>query len=404
MMGALAAAATLLFLFGELGSLVERNWRLQVRLPSAPGLRAGSLVTMHGVPVGRIKAVEFLAEPRMRSGRPTEHRDRPRHGRALHQGRRRGPLELRGPHQGVAARRRRVARPGPKEGEAKLRSEAPAWSASNLPPKDGVLYGRSQGIEERLLASVKPLLEDLKPLSAEYKRLGENLNSLLEPTKPGGEAPAPDSIRAAIASLQDAIKKVDEFATSANKLVEDPELLFEPPEHLGELRHRAPVAHRDAQRIPGTRRARSTRWRGSAHARGDPRRVRRVREARVGSARRQGHDEQLVQDPVMHESLVELVRHFDETLQELSRMIETMRSEGVSLSERLKRRRTPPRRRRASDRCLKPRLPGLRRRRRRSRSRRGARPSSSASAARGPKERRSSWFLPRPFDSRYCNT
>ena len=39
----------------------------------------------------------------------------------------------------------------------------------------------------------------------------------------------------------------------------------------------------------------------------------------------------LVQDPVMHESLVELVRHFDETLRELSRMIETMRSEGISL-------------------------------------------------------------------------
>lgn len=332
MMGALAAAATLLFLFGELGSLVERNWRLQVRLPSAPGLRAGSLVTMHGVPVGRIKAVEFLAEPRMRSvGDQSTVIDRV-------------TVEL-SIKDGVAVPSSFEARIkesllgggasldlGPKEGEAKLRSEAPAWSASNLPPKDGVLYGRSQGIEERLLASVKPLLEDLKPLSAEYKRLGENLNSLLEPAKPG-EAPAPDSIRAAIASLQDAIKKVDKFATSANKLVEDPELLSNLRSISANFDTALQSLTATLNGFPGLVERESTRWREEftpmlAAIHGASAEFEKLAsDLRAGK----GTIGRLVQDPVMHESLVELVRHFDETLQELSRMIETMRSEGVSL-------------------------------------------------------------------------
>ena len=133
--------------------------------------------------------------------------------------------------------------------------------------------------------------------------------------------------------LQDAIKKVDKFATSANKLVEDPELLSNLRSISANFDTALQSLTATLNGFPGLVERESTRWREEftpmlAAIHGASAEFEKLAaDLRAGK----GTIGRLVQDPVMHESLVELVRHFDETLRELSRMIETMRSEGISL-------------------------------------------------------------------------
>ncbi|MBM4099731.1 MAG: MCE family protein [Planctomycetes bacterium] len=55
--GALAGLAGLLLAFGKLQPLLERRFPVLVETVSAQGVRAGSRVTLHGVPVGTVTAV-----------------------------------------------------------------------------------------------------------------------------------------------------------------------------------------------------------------------------------------------------------------------------------------------------------------------------------------------------------
>lgn len=332
MIGALAAAGTLLFLFGELGSLVERNWSLQVRLPSAPGLRAGSLVTMHGVPVGRIQGVRFMDEPKLRGvDMQTAIIDRVAVEVSV-----KDSFSI--PANFEARIKESLLGGGatldivPPEGEAKARPALEVWSIKNPPAKDRTLYGRSQGLEERLVAGIKPTIDRIDRLADQYELLGKNLNSLLETTKPG-ETPSPDSLRAAIASIRKAVDNIDAFATSANRLVGDETLVSNLRSIAGNFDTALQSLTMTLNGFPGLVEGESAKWRegfmptlasvNSASAEFE----RLAADLRAGK----GTVGRLIQDPVMHESLVELIRNFDETVRELRAMIETLRSEGVSI-------------------------------------------------------------------------
>ena len=58
----LGGLATLLLLFGEFSSLVQRRYPVDVALNAAGGLRQGSLVTLHGVPVGLVDRVGIASD------------------------------------------------------------------------------------------------------------------------------------------------------------------------------------------------------------------------------------------------------------------------------------------------------------------------------------------------------
>jgi len=332
MIGALAAAGTLLFLFGELGSLVERDWRVQVRLPSAPGLRQGSLVTMHGVPVGRISSVRFLDAPRKRTvDAKNAVIDRVSVEVAV-----KDTCTI--PANFEARIRESLLGGGatldlvPPEDAIDGMQPADVWSYAKPPGKDRALHGRAHGLEERMMASIKPMFDDLRGVSDEFRMLAQNLNALLDGGKPG-QPPAPDNLRATITKLSEAIDNFNLFSKNANEVIADKQLLSNLRSITANMDSALQSITMTLNGFPGLVESESAKWRtevtptlaslNSASAEFE----RLAAELRAGK----GTIGRLIQDPVMHESVVELIQRLEELIEDGARMLEAVRTKGVDV-------------------------------------------------------------------------
>jgi phospholipid/cholesterol/gamma-HCH transport system substrate-binding protein len=60
---AMLGLAVMLFLFGELEAIFDNSWRMKIEVVNANGLRKGSMITMYGVPIGQVVAIEMHADP-----------------------------------------------------------------------------------------------------------------------------------------------------------------------------------------------------------------------------------------------------------------------------------------------------------------------------------------------------
>jgi len=331
MIGALAAGSTLLFLFGELGSLVERNWSLDVRMPTAAGLRVGSLVTKHGVPVGRVRLVGLESKPRTvaTEGGPVDH---VRLELAINEG-----VEV--PSHFEARVKESLFGGGatvdlvmPDDASTARASVASVWSAKSPPPSGRALYGRTQGMMDAVLGGIEPRLRKFDALADEATELGRNLNGLLAETKPG-ETPKPESIRETLARLRTTIENFDTMAKSANALLEDKEFFANLRSASANLDLALQSVTSTMNGIPvllereieGFREDISKPLGSLDRAAGEIARL--AADVRAGK----GTIGRLVQDPVMHESLVEFLQHADDLVSEARKAIETLRSEGITL-------------------------------------------------------------------------
>jgi len=331
--GALGAAATLLFLFGELGSLAERSWPVRVHLPSSPGLRAGSLVTMHGVPVGRIKGVTMLEKPIARSvGDDRQVLDRVLVELAIKE-------EFEVPSDAVARIKESLLGGGasidigsPADAERSARGAPEVWSATRPQPKNQPLHGSSQGIEERLVANFKPTLAKFERFADEYTKLGENLNGLLAEAKPG-EAPREDSLRETVRELRKTIQKFDAVATKADGILGDEVLMSAIRNAAANLDTALQAITQTMNGIPALVQGESAEWRrhvepaltAVAEATSEFKQL--AIDIRAGK----GTIGRLIQDPVLHQSLVELMQRAESVLAEFQRIAETVRNEGIDL-------------------------------------------------------------------------
>lgn len=325
--GALGSAATMLFLFGELGALAERTWTVRVQLPSAPGLRTGSLVTMHGVPIGRIKSVTMLERPLQRTvGDPNSVLDRVAVELAIKD-------EFKVSSDSVARIKESLLGGGASidlgPADEAGGPAAEVWSASKPQPSNRALHGTSQGIEDRLVANFKPTLDKFEKFAEEYTRLGESLNGLLDEAKPG-EAPKEDSLRETVIELRNAIQSVTAVTEGAGKLFLDETFLSDIRSAAARLDGTMQAIAETMNGIPALVKSESAEWRrhveptltAVAEATGEFKLL--ATDIRAGK----GTIGRLIQDPVLHESMVELVDRLGQAIAAIERAVETLRSEG----------------------------------------------------------------------------
>ncbi|MDZ4755334.1 MAG: MlaD family protein [Phycisphaerae bacterium] len=207
----LTGLAALLLLFGELSFLEDRT-PVDIALNSAGGLRKGSLVTLHGVPVGLIDRVQIDADdPR----RPVRVRAMLDHGT-------------------------RVPAPASPTVEASLLGSGAklelqgngSIDTGTYYPTDGVplLAGEFMPIDQRLLAAldqrlatVMESLASFDEFATTYTALGRDLNDLVRPLDPGNPhgPPSEASLRTTVIRVNRALASADEAIALAQTWLGD---------------------------------------------------------------------------------------------------------------------------------------------------------------------------------------
>ncbi len=195
---AVGGFATLLLLFGEFTGFIESRSPLEVSLNAAGGLRKGSLVTLHGVPVGLVDRIELdrtsaerpvLVHVLVDATTPIPLSASPMvEASLLGSG---AKLELQ-PTQSAAAG----------TGDRTTPSAAPSAAGFHDlsdPSRSVRLVGEYQPIDAKFIAalderltslrsSLDDSLGDFRTFAQTYTALGRNLNELVQPLGAAGEA------------------------------------------------------------------------------------------------------------------------------------------------------------------------------------------------------------------------
>lgn len=343
---ALAGLATLLLAYGELPRWGDATWRLDVRLDDGGGLRAGSQVTLNGVPIGEIATVALAPDD--------AHPDRP----VLAEARIDEPVRL--PATVVAEVETSLVGSG-----AKLVLRLPPPDAASDVPPDAkvpdlpvtpppVIEGRSRSLTGMIEEMIEPRLagldagvEDLRAMARTYTRLGEHLDDLVKPIDPSdpeaegnlrttvervnatltdargaiasasawlGDEQLRQDVRTAVwragVVLEQAVKAVDEYAALARSLGGDAD------EAVSILDDR--TAEVVAAVVPVAERASVL--------------LERLGELARLAAEGDGTVGRLLTSPDLHESLRETARQLEQTLRKAGLLLDKIRDEGLGVS------------------------------------------------------------------------
>ncbi len=206
--------SAMLMLFGELDILQRGRWTVTVSLNDTGGLRAGSSVTLNGVPIGTVQSVETADDPQL-------------------------PVRV------VADIKAEQSIPRPITptvqssllgGGATLRFQTtPGLTRFDDPfPRDGTatVVGTYSTMPEQVAEIISgqlgPLVDSLRgfgELAETYNTLGKDLDSLVAPLSDGELAEGTASnLRVTIRRLNSALAKAEESFSLANRWLGDGEL------------------------------------------------------------------------------------------------------------------------------------------------------------------------------------
>lgn len=316
-LGALAAAASLLFLFGELEPLVEKRWQMQVAFNEAGGLRKGSLVTLNGVPIGAVERVEIWSDRTqpvlVTFGVELAHRI---------------------PEPSTPSVQASLLGSGARlEISAALPlSDPPRFYPSDKPP---ILRGRVTPLETRLVEQLNERLEPVVKSFSDIGALARNLNDLVKPGAEGGAAD-PEGLRATLRRLNDTLASADAALKGARTWLDDEQLRTDVRDAAAGasilMRDAAEAANRigaladsvandaaqlRANALPVLDRA--------GHALEELNRL--LADARTGD----GTVGRMMKDPELYEGLADAAKRLDEALAKITLLIEKIRAEGVDV-------------------------------------------------------------------------
>lgn len=212
---ALLGAAGLLFLFGEMESLLHPSYALTINMNRAAGVREGSTVELNGVPVGVVERVSLQSD-----------RDHPvRVWAAIDEG-------VRIPMNAMP----QVQEPLIGGGSVmQLVASMPAQpDASQFLPADGSaeLTGEHRSITEtvkqeldRRMEPVVASLEEFQKLAQTYTALGEELNSLFQPQNAEElESGAAPNLRTAVLRINTVLEQTSQALELAQGWLSDDQL------------------------------------------------------------------------------------------------------------------------------------------------------------------------------------
>ena len=204
--GALASAAVLLFLFGEIEPLFRSRWPLEVALNEAGGLRRGSLVTMNGVPVGAIQEIEFNASDRNLPVLVTALIDN----------------SILIPDPSTPTVRASLLGSGARlELTVTLPLSTPTRNYER--DKSVRLRGRVVALETRMLEELAPQLEPIIASFREMEKLSRNLNEFVR-APAQGEAPQAESLRGVVARFNSTLDRANTALDGATSWLNDEQL------------------------------------------------------------------------------------------------------------------------------------------------------------------------------------
>lgn len=205
----LGGLATLLLLFGELSTVLERRYPVEVALNAAGGLRQGSLVTLHGVPIGLIETV----------GISTDDARYPVRVRAV------VDTSIRIPDPSVPSVEASLLGSGARlELQPSGLHDSGRWHEASQVP---LLYGEYKPIDQKLidaldarLESVRGTLTNFDEFVKTYTTLGRNLNEIVQPLD-AESADAETNLRTTVARLNKALSGADEAIALARQWLGD---------------------------------------------------------------------------------------------------------------------------------------------------------------------------------------
>lgn len=323
---ALGGLSTLLLLFGEFTGLIESRSPAEVVLNAAGGLRKGSLVTLHGVPVGLVDEIEFTTED-------------PTHPVLVHI-----LIDRTTPIPKLATP---VVEASLLGSGAKLELQPTPLAASggvhDLTTRPR-LVGEYQPIDVKLIAALDERLSslrgvldaslaDFRTFAQTYTTLGKNLNELVEPVE-AGSPDAERSLRTTVARLNETLTETRDAMRLARQWLSDEALQADvrlAVKNANELLLRATDAvntingfamNLDADRgeviarfLPVVDEARG--------ALADVRRLLQIASKGEGTIGR------LLQDPALYKDLSDSARHLSATLEAIKAVAERLKAEGI---------------------------------------------------------------------------
>ncbi|MDZ4831944.1 MAG: MlaD family protein [Phycisphaerae bacterium] len=320
---ALGGLAALLLAFGEMTSLFERRYAVDIALNAAGGLRQGSLVTLHGVPVGLIDSVKVASED------PTH----PVRVRAL------VDTQVLVPESAVPTVESSLLGSGAKlelagDGAPSSRS----FDRGNVP----LLVGSYKPFDQRIIDALDERLEGLRGslksfdnLTATYTELGLNLNDLVKPLGSDG-ADSSASLRTTVERMNTALKSADDAFVLAREWLADESLRADVKGAVGkanELIARATdtvnvigglASNLDADRAAIARKLLGVMDEADS-ALGDVRKLLAIATNGNGTIGR------LLNDAQLYENLADSAKRLQRTLDAITAVVEKLRAEGIIL-------------------------------------------------------------------------
>lgn len=329
---ALGGLATLLLLFGEFTGLIESRSPVEVVLNGAGGLRKGSLVTLHGVPVGLVDRIEFTL-------------DDAAHPVLVHI-----LIDATTP---IPLGATPVVESSLLGSGAKLELQ-PSTTPSSSSRVTGTLdlsthprlVGEYQAIDTKLiaalderLASLRSSLDssfaDFREFAKTYTVLGRNLNDLVQPVA-AGSPEAEGNVRTTVERLNQTLSDVRDAVRLAREWLSDEAIKADvrlAMKNANELLLRATDAvntingfgmNLDADRAEVVARLLPV----FDEARGAMTDVRRLLNAATNG---EGTVGLLLKDPALYKDLSDSARHLSATLEAIQAVAEKLKAEGIIL-------------------------------------------------------------------------
>jgi phospholipid/cholesterol/gamma-HCH transport system substrate-binding protein len=320
----LGGLATLLLLFGEFSSLVQRRYPVDVALNAAGGLRQGSLVTLHGVPVGLVDRVGIASDDALR------------------------PVRVRL----VIDNDVRIPDPPKPSVEASLLGSGArlelvtngfvATGRSFEPGAVPLLVGEFQPIDQKLLAAlderfqgVQRSLASFEEFATTYTKLGQELSSLVAPLGPdASDADREASLRTTVERMNRALADATDAIDLARTWLGDEAMRADVRTAItnaSELFARATdtvnvigglAANLDADRARLVAELLPV-FDETTGALGD------VRRLLATAERGQGTVGRLLNDPALYNDLADSAKRLSAALASIQALVEKLRAEGI---------------------------------------------------------------------------
>lgn len=319
----LTGLAFLLFRFGEFTSMFGKRYGVDIALNAAGGLREGSLVTLHGVPVGLVDSVRIeTADP-------------------LH------PVRV---HTLIDAGVR-IPEPTAPWVDASLLGSGAKLELAGLGPDSGRTYPSEQvpllvgsfkpidqkvfdAVDERL-NSIRDSLASFNEFAKVYTELGRNLNDLTQPIAADGSN-REANIRTTVERANKALTTADEAIALARSWLSDDALRADVKGAVTNARDmfaRATdtvnvigglASNLDADRAALMKRLLVTMDQASA-ALGDVRNLLQLASSGDGSIGK------LLKDPQLYENLADSAQRLSKAMEAIQAVAERLKAEGIIL-------------------------------------------------------------------------